>query len=159
MWGGLGESLESIRSPQTDVIDRDKDILMRIEVPGLEKKNIDVSASNGALNIKGSLQRESKEQRKGYFRRPGADVMNEKKHLCRGRRRCRLPERGAGGGQTVAIGFGEHGHSDLDPPIFVAYRVGPCTAVLWRDGLPGFEIDIESVHWTLHMIAIDHALR
>lgn len=29
MWGGLEESLESIRSPQMDVIDRDKDMLIR----------------------------------------------------------------------------------------------------------------------------------
>jgi len=68
MWGGLDESLESIRSPQMDVIDRDTDILMRVEVPGVEKKDIDVSVSNGTLNIKGSVHRESKEQRKDYFR-------------------------------------------------------------------------------------------
>ena len=68
MWGGLEESLESIRSPQMDVIDRDKDMLIRVELPGVEKKDVDVSVSNGTLNIKGSVKRESKEQRKDYFR-------------------------------------------------------------------------------------------
>ena len=64
----LEESLESIRSPQMDVIDRDKDILIRVELPGVEKKDVDVSVSNGTLNIKGGVKRESKEQRKDYFR-------------------------------------------------------------------------------------------
>lgn len=68
MWGGLEESLESIRSPQMDVIDRDKDMLIRVELPGVEKKDVDVSVSNGTLNIKGGVKRESKEQRKDYFR-------------------------------------------------------------------------------------------
>ncbi|HSG23849.1 MAG TPA: Hsp20/alpha crystallin family protein [Azonexus sp.] len=68
MWGGLEESLENIRAPQMDVIDRDKDILIRVEMPGVEKKNVDVSVSDGTLSIKGSVQRESKEQRKDYFR-------------------------------------------------------------------------------------------
>lgn len=67
MWN-LEESLESIRVPQLDVIDRDKDILIRVEIPGVEKKDIDVSISDGTLNISGAVSRESREQRKDYFR-------------------------------------------------------------------------------------------
>ncbi len=68
MWGAMEESFESIRAPQMDVIDRDKDILIRVELPGVEKKNVDVSVSDNTLSIKGCVQRESKEQRKDYFR-------------------------------------------------------------------------------------------
>jgi HSP20 family protein len=67
-WGALEESFSSIRVPQLDVLDRDKDILVRAEVPGVEKKDIDVSISDGTLVIKGSVNRESKEERKDYYR-------------------------------------------------------------------------------------------
>lgn len=70
MWSGLGleESLENIRTPKMDVVDRDKDVLIHLEVPGVDKKDIEVSLTNSTLNIRGSVQRESKEQRKDYFR-------------------------------------------------------------------------------------------
>jgi HSP20 family protein len=67
-WSALDESLANIRAPQLDVLDRDKDILIRAEVPGVEKKDIDVSISDGTLVIKGSVSRESKEERKDYYR-------------------------------------------------------------------------------------------
>jgi HSP20 family protein len=66
--GGLEESLGNLRVPQLDVIDRDKDILIRVDLPGVEKKDIDVSISDSALVIKGSVSREAKEQRKDYYR-------------------------------------------------------------------------------------------
>lgn len=68
MWGALEESLENIRTPQLDVIDRDKDLLIRVEVPGVEKKDIEVSVSDTALTIKGCVSRETREQKKNYFR-------------------------------------------------------------------------------------------
>ena len=70
MWGGLGleESLGNIRTPKMDIVDRDKDVLIHVEVPGVDKKNIEISLTNNTLNIRGSIQREAKEQRKDYFR-------------------------------------------------------------------------------------------
>lgn len=67
-WSALDESLGSIRVPQLDVVDRDKEIVIRAELPGVEKKDIDVSISENTLTIKGGVCRESKEQRKDYFR-------------------------------------------------------------------------------------------
>lgn len=68
MWGGFNETLQSVRVPQMDVIDRDKDILIRVEVPGVEKKDLEVSVSDSTLTIKGKVSREVKEQKKDYFR-------------------------------------------------------------------------------------------
>lgn len=68
MWRGFDESLENIRAPQMDVIDRDKEILVRLEVPGVEKKDVNVSVSNGTLALTACGRRESKEQRKDFFR-------------------------------------------------------------------------------------------
>ena len=50
------------------MIDRDKDILIRVEVPGVEKKDLDVSLSETALHIQAKVSRELKEQKKDYFR-------------------------------------------------------------------------------------------
>jgi len=68
LWGRGEESFENIRVPQLDVIDRDKDIVIRVELPGVEKKDLDVSLSDSTLNIKGKVSKESKEERKDYFR-------------------------------------------------------------------------------------------
>lgn len=67
-WSALEGSFGNIRIPQLDVIDRDKDIVLRAEVPGVEKKDIDISISDGTLMIKGCVAREAKEERKDYFR-------------------------------------------------------------------------------------------
>lgn len=68
MWGGLSESLGNVRVPQVDVIDRDKDYLVRIEMPGVEKKDIDVSVSDGTLVVKGCTAHETKEEKHDYYR-------------------------------------------------------------------------------------------
>lgn len=68
LWGALDEALEQVRVPQLDVIDRDKEILIRAEVPGVDKKDIQVSLSNSTLNITGCVSKESKEQKKDYVR-------------------------------------------------------------------------------------------
>lgn len=68
LWKGFDESFGSIRVPQLDVIDRDKDVLIRVEVPGVEKKDLDVSLNESSLTIKGKTSREVKEEKKDYFR-------------------------------------------------------------------------------------------
>lgn len=68
LWGRGEEAFENIRVPQLDVIDRDKDIVIRAELPGVEKKDLEVSLSDTTLNIKGKISKETKEERKDYFR-------------------------------------------------------------------------------------------
>lgn len=68
-WGGLTESLTNIRAPRLDVVDRDKEILVRVELPGVEKKNVEVSVSDNVLVIKGSVNKDSEKKGEGYFRR------------------------------------------------------------------------------------------
>lgn len=69
LWGDrIEEQLQNIRVPQMDVIDRDKEILVRVEVPGVDKEDIDVSVSDNTLSIKGSAKREEKDERENYYR-------------------------------------------------------------------------------------------
>lgn len=68
-WSGIEDSFKNIREPRLDVIDRDKDVLIRAELPGVEKKNVEVSVSDHLLVIKGGVSREAEERKEGYFRR------------------------------------------------------------------------------------------
>lgn len=67
----LGNLLEApeLRMPSLDVIDRDNEILVRAEVPGIEKKDLDISLTDNLLTIKGQSSREEKEEKGDYHRR------------------------------------------------------------------------------------------
>lgn len=60
--------MESIRVPSLDVIDRDNEIVVRAEVPGIEKKDLSVSLTDNLLTIKGESGSEKKEEKGDYHR-------------------------------------------------------------------------------------------
>lgn len=57
-----------VRVPRVDVLDRDGEIVVKAEVPGVEKKDLDISVSDNSVTIRGSTQREEKEERGDYVR-------------------------------------------------------------------------------------------
>jgi HSP20 family protein len=60
---------EGQRLPSLDVINRDSEVIIKAEVPGFDKKDINVSISEGVLTIKGQSSSESKEEKGDYYRR------------------------------------------------------------------------------------------
>lgn len=58
----------ALRMPNVDVIDRDTEIVVRAEVPGIDKKNLDISLTDNLLTIKGHTQTEKKEEKGDYHR-------------------------------------------------------------------------------------------
>ena len=66
-WSELAAPLED-KLPRVDVIDRDEAIVVRAEVPGVEKKDLDVSVSDNTVTIKGSTRHEEKEEKGDYYR-------------------------------------------------------------------------------------------
>lgn len=54
--------------PRVDVIDRKADVLVRAELPGVDKKDLDVSLSENSVTIKGSTRQESKQEEGDYYR-------------------------------------------------------------------------------------------
>lgn len=64
LWGGnaLGGPIKM------DVVERDKEFLIKADVPGIPKEEIKVTIENGILTIKGERKQE-KEEEKGGFRR------------------------------------------------------------------------------------------
>ena len=70
-WVGFGETFGP-STPQVDVIDRDEEILVRAEVPGVDKKDLDGSMTEDSVCIKGSVQHEKEEEKGEYYRRETA---------------------------------------------------------------------------------------
>ena len=54
--------------PKVDIIDRDDDILVRADVPGVKRENINVTLTDNTVTIKGKTGEEKKEERGDYFR-------------------------------------------------------------------------------------------
>jgi len=55
--------------PNVDVIDRDKEVLVRAEIPGFDKKDLKVSMTDNTVTIKGETSKEEKEEKGDYYRR------------------------------------------------------------------------------------------
>jgi HSP20 family protein len=56
-------------APKVDIIDRDEEVIVRAQLPGIDKNDIDVSLGDGTVTIKASTRREHKEEKGEYFRR------------------------------------------------------------------------------------------
>lgn len=75
-WPRLGEwpRIEKIsgfltdKVPSIDIMDRDKEVVVRAEVPGIDKKDLDVSIVERTLTIKGTSRREEKKQGEDFYR-------------------------------------------------------------------------------------------
>jgi len=59
---------DGLRMPSLDMIDRDSELIVRAEIPGIEKKDINISIANNVLTIKGQTSTESKEEKGDYYR-------------------------------------------------------------------------------------------
>ncbi len=57
-----------VRVPRVDVVDRDDEILVRAEIPGVDKKDLEISVTEDTLTIKGSTRHENKEEKGDYYR-------------------------------------------------------------------------------------------
>ena len=54
--------------PKVDIIDRDAEVCIRAELPGIERKDLDISVTDDSVTIKGESKQESKEETGEYFR-------------------------------------------------------------------------------------------
>jgi HSP20 family protein len=66
-WGELIRSLEG-RFPRTDILDRGDDILVRAEVPGVAKEDLDITVTENSITIKGESTREEEAHEGDYYR-------------------------------------------------------------------------------------------
>jgi HSP20 family protein len=54
-------------APSVDVIEREKEIVVKAEVPGVQKEDVHVSLSGNLMTIKGETRREEKEEKGDYY--------------------------------------------------------------------------------------------
>jgi len=54
--------------PHLDVIERQNEIVLRAELPGVEKKDLDVTMTDHMVRITGKSHYEQKEEKENYFR-------------------------------------------------------------------------------------------
>jgi len=66
-WLRSRESAFSV-SPALDVSENDKEFKVTAELPGMEAKDIHVTAADGYIALRGEKKEEKKEEREGYFR-------------------------------------------------------------------------------------------
>jgi len=69
-WPSMGELAMPFegKMPRVDVIERDEDIVVRAEMPGVDKKDLDISMTDNTITIKGKTNHEEKEEGANYYR-------------------------------------------------------------------------------------------
>ncbi len=70
-WPAMGELTAPFegRLPKVDVVDRDSDILVRAELPGVDKKDLDISITDNTVTIHATTSSEREEEKGEYYRR------------------------------------------------------------------------------------------
>ncbi|MDF9392195.1 MULTISPECIES: Hsp20/alpha crystallin family protein [Methylococcus] len=62
-------ALSGARVPKVDVIDRPDEVVVKAELPGVTKDNVEVTLSEDVFTLQASSQAESKEEKGQYFYR------------------------------------------------------------------------------------------
>ncbi len=66
-WSDLMAPFQS-EIPRVDIINREKEVVIHAEIPGLNKEDLDVSVTDNTVTIKGETKREEKKEEGDYFR-------------------------------------------------------------------------------------------
>lgn len=56
------------KSPGIDIIEHDNDVIVKAEVPGVSKEDLEVSVTDNSVTIKGSTSHEEREEKGDYYR-------------------------------------------------------------------------------------------
>jgi HSP20 family protein len=64
----IGSATESVWSPALEVFERDGKLVVRADVPGIEKDQVKIEVSDDQLMISGERSRKSEERREGFYR-------------------------------------------------------------------------------------------
>jgi len=54
-------------APAIDVVQRDEDLVVRAELPGVTPDDVDITIQNGVLTISGRISEQREEEREGYL--------------------------------------------------------------------------------------------
>ena len=68
LWGEPGSG-SGVWAPDVDVVQRDNELTITADLPGLKRDEVTVDITDNALTIQGERRREHEEQREGLYRR------------------------------------------------------------------------------------------
>lgn len=57
------------KTPHVNMVDKEDKIEIKAELPGVDKKDLDISVTANSVTIKGSTSKEEKEEKGDYYRR------------------------------------------------------------------------------------------
>lgn len=63
----LGMPFEG-RTPRVDLIDRENELVVRAEIPGVKKEDLEVTLGDNTITVRGTTSVEKKEEKGDYFR-------------------------------------------------------------------------------------------
>ncbi|MEM0465306.1 MAG: Hsp20/alpha crystallin family protein [Candidatus Pacearchaeota archaeon] len=58
----------ALRSPLADLEERDKEIIAKFEIPGVDKKDIQLNITENRIEVKVEKKQETKAEKKGFYR-------------------------------------------------------------------------------------------
>ena len=62
------EELEKVFAPAVDVYETDQELVVKVELPGVKKENVEVSIRDNNLHIRGEKKEEKEEKTEAYHR-------------------------------------------------------------------------------------------
>lgn len=66
-WSHLPAPFEG-RTPHVDVVDRENEVFVKAELPGVDKDDVEITMTDRTVTIKGSSKAEEKEEKGDYYR-------------------------------------------------------------------------------------------
>jgi HSP20 family protein len=66
MWGGKQETAQW--TPRIDAFEKDGNLVVKADLPGMKKEDVAVTLEEGALVLKGERKEEKEVKKEGYFR-------------------------------------------------------------------------------------------
>ncbi len=60
---------DSMTAPAVEVADTNEAIIVKVQIPGVSKDQIQVTVTEGVLTLKGEMKEEEKKEEKNYYRR------------------------------------------------------------------------------------------
>jgi len=68
-FANLRSSVDLPRVPRVDLVERDNEVAIRAELPGVDKKDVEVTLTDRTITIRASSRKEEKEEKGEYYRR------------------------------------------------------------------------------------------
>jgi HSP20 family protein len=69
VWPGTAPGVSEWTMPLVDVFEIDNNVVLKAEIPGLKKEDIEVTATEDSISLKGEFKKEENINQQGYVRR------------------------------------------------------------------------------------------